>query len=133
MSRATDELATALASLRSARALDFSEERQSLGTLERLREVANDYNTGEGNARVTLATDEDPAPAADARTTGALCDCATALVQNAANARGERTAPVEVTVTLEIQRRAGRERLLMMTVEDDAGGGRSSRRVGEGD
>jgi two-component sensor histidine kinase len=123
MLQATDETATALASLRSARVLDYSEERQNLGTWERLRELADDYNAGGGSAWVTLATDEDPAPAADARTTGVLCDCATALIQNAANVRGERAAPVEVIITLEVQKRARREQLLTMTVEDDAGGG----------
>lgn len=122
VSRATDELATALSSLRSARALNFPEDGQSLGTWERLREIADGYNAGEGNAKVTLTTAESPAPVADARTTGALCDCATALIQNAANARGGREAQVAVTVTLEILRRRGRERMLAMIVEDDAGG-----------
>lgn len=123
MSQATDEMATALASLRSARSLDYSEERQNLGTWERLRELADDYNAGGGSARVTLTTDEDPAPAADARATGVLCDCVTALTQNAANARDRGAAPVEVTISLEVQRHVRREQLLKMTVEDDAGGG----------
>lgn len=122
--KATDELATALGSLRTVRTIPPAEERENLATWPRLLEIAEHYNRG-GNVHVSLMSGPGDPPAANAATTGALCESATALIQNAANARRAGRPPVAVEVSLAVvpdPRGEKRRRFLRMTVEDDAGG-----------
>ena len=126
---ATDQLATALGSLRTVRTIPSAEERENLATWPRLLEIADYYNHG-GNVRVSLTSASSAPPAANAAATGALCECATALIQNAANARGADRPPITVEVSLVVipgERGDKRRRFLQMTVEDDAGGDPPSR------
>ena len=126
---ATDALATALASLESASIALPEDAQQVLGTWGRLQEIADRHNRRDGNARVVLRADG-RAPLTDAATTSALCECATALIQNAANARPVGGPPVEVRIGLAVGKprrrrffaRRARGGTLRLTVEDDAGG-----------
>jgi hypothetical protein len=118
---ATDDLATALGSLGTVRALVPPPDRQALGTWPRLQEIVDSYNAKGGNSRVVLRSAVNPPPSADAAATGVLCDCATGLIQNAANARRKGAPPVEVVITLDLVKRR-RRAMLVMSIEDDAGG-----------
>ncbi|MBS1894043.1 MAG: hypothetical protein JST59_22315 [Actinobacteria bacterium] len=118
---ATADLATALSSLRTIRTIPTSEEQKSLATWPRLHEIADDYNATAGNVQVELRATTEPPPSASAPITDALCECATALIQNAANARPAGAFPVKAAVTLDL-RKEGRRKVLRMTVEDNAGG-----------
>lgn len=126
---ATADLATALASLESAEIAEPEEAQQVLGTWGRLQEIADRHNGRDGNARVVLESARRP-PLVDAATTSLLCECATALIQNSANARRPSADPVEVRLRLEADRRRLRPSLrrtvrtgkLRLTVEDDASG-----------
>src|SRR5205807_5306417 len=86
---ATADLATALATLRNAdeRMADASA-REALATWPRLRRLVDNYNAVEGNVRVTLVTSTRRPPSVPPPITNVLVDSVTALVQNAANARG---------------------------------------------
>jgi hypothetical protein len=124
VSTATADLATALSSLHTVRTMPLQTKQVSLGAWPRLRAIAEDYNKGDGNVRVSLQTTTNAPPSPNGATTDALCECATALLQNAANARTAGGPPVQATVTLELRKdpAGDRRRLIRMTVEDDAGG-----------
>jgi hypothetical protein len=125
VSEAAVDLTTALGTLRTVRTIPPSEEWESLATWPRLREIAEGYNSTGGNVRVSLATPSKQPPSANAAITSALCESATALIQNSANARPPKQAQVEVRITLDLltkPRDGRRRRMLRMTVEDDAGG-----------
>lgn len=126
--RATDEVATALASLQGAYArVDPPATRRRRGTLRRLKDTAARYNHG-GNVRVALKLPRVIPILLPWEITTALNDSLTALIQNSANARREGSPPVEVTVTVErvrVQRPSGRKRpCVRLIVADDAGGSR---------
>jgi hypothetical protein len=119
--KAAANLATALSSLRTVRTIPISHRRKSLATWPRLREIADDYNASAGNVQVELRAEMEPPPSASAPITDALCECATALIQNSANARPAGAVPVTATVSLDLSKE-GRRKVLRMTVEDNAGG-----------
>jgi hypothetical protein len=115
---ATGEIATALASLRTASGRISAEDRHApLGLWDRLEGLAASHNERAGNVRVRLVRRWRGSLAPDAVTAAMVYDSATALVQNAANARGVRQEQVRVALTLE---RRGHE--IVLDVEDDAGG-----------
>jgi hypothetical protein len=120
ISTATTDLATALGSLKSVRTI--LPEENSLATLDRLVKVCRPYNETDGNVSVGIRGIGDTTPSADAATTDAVCECATALIQNAGNARRPGRPRVEANITLEVVGARDRRRMLRMAVEDDAGG-----------
>jgi hypothetical protein len=119
---AAADIETALGSLRTVQTIPSSSECESLATLPRLQEIAESYNYGNGNVRVQLEGSANESPSANAAITGALCECATALIQNAANARQESQEAVVVRLGISLQKQRENRPRLRMTVEDNAGG-----------
>jgi two-component sensor histidine kinase len=119
---ATGALATALASLSSAELrLSAAATQLELDLLPQLERLAANFNTRQGDVQVRLRAPRNT-PRASAASVAVVINCATALIQNAANARAGRDVAVTVDISIELKYEAGR-RWLVLSFEDDAGGG----------